>query len=54
MLKMEQTIVLTDEENKMIELANSWIMSNDKYLKHCKFTNKELIQIGKNITTNKQ
>lgn len=46
---MKVEIILTPEETNLISIANDWINKNKDYLKHCKFTNKDLIQIGKNI-----
>lgn len=45
---MQEKILLTDEESKLIEVANKWILKNKDHFKFIKFTTKELIQIGKN------
>lgn len=49
---MKVEVILTPKEANFVSIANDWIKKNKEYLKHCKFTKKELIQIGKNILNN--
>lgn len=45
---MQEKIFLTNDDNKLIDIANEWINKNKEYFRFLQFTTKELIQIGKN------